>query len=91
MRSVNIFTAFAVMFLLLPAPPAKAEAKKLSAFMESQIEKRFKEADKNADGKLTLEEAEEGMPRVAKNFDKIDVQHKGYVTLDAIKTAAAAQ
>ena len=34
----------------------------------AQLEKRFKEADKDGDGKLTLDEAEAGMPRVAKNF-----------------------
>jgi hypothetical protein len=30
------------------------------------------------------------MPRVAKHFDEIDKDHKGYVTLDQIKAAMAA-
>ena len=51
------------------------------------LEQRFKAANKTNDGKLTLEQAKAGMPRVAKNFDKIDVDHKGYVTLDQIKEA----
>jgi hypothetical protein len=38
---------------------------------------------------LTLEEAQAGMPKVAANFDKIDTQKRGYVTLDQIKAAAA--
>jgi Ca2+-binding EF-hand superfamily protein len=50
-----------------------------------QAEERFAAADKNADGKLTLEEAKAGMPRIASSFDKIDVDKKGYVTLDQIK------
>jgi Ca2+-binding EF-hand superfamily protein len=50
-----------------------------------QAEERFAAADKNADGKLTLEEAKAGMPRIASGFSKIDVDKKGYVTLDQIK------
>ena len=38
-----------------------------------QAEERFAAADKNADGKLTLEEAKAGMPRIASAFSKIDV------------------
>ncbi len=50
-----------------------------------QAEERFAAADKNTDGKLTLEEAKAGMPRIASGFSKIDVDKKGYVTLDQIK------
>lgn len=51
----------------------------------TELETRFKASDKNADGKLTLEEAKEGMPRIADAFSHIDVEKKGYVTLDQIK------
>ena len=51
----------------------------------TELETRFKAADKNADGKLTLQEAKEGMPRVADAFSHIDIEKKGYVTLDQIK------
>ena len=50
-----------------------------------QLQEKFNLADKNADGKLSLEEAKEGMPRVARAFDKIDAQKDGYVTLEQIK------
>lgn len=53
-----------------------------------QIEEKFKAADKNSDGKLTLEEAKAGMPRVARAFSKIDVNNQGYVTVDDIKAKA---
>ena len=46
-------------------------------------------ADPNHDGKLTLEEAKAGMPRVAKNFDRIDVDKKGYITLDQLQAFIA--
>jgi Ca2+-binding EF-hand superfamily protein len=49
-----------------------------------EISAKFKAADKNADGQLSLDEAKAGMPRVAKGFDKIDVEKKGYVTLEQI-------
>lgn len=51
----------------------------------TELETRFKDADKNADGKLTLQEAKDGMPRIADAFSHIDVEKKGYVTLDQIK------
>lgn len=53
-----------------------------------QIDEKFKAADKNSDGKLTLEEAKAGMPRVARAFSKIDVNNQGYVTVDDIKAKA---
>jgi Ca2+-binding EF-hand superfamily protein len=56
--------------------------------LDKEIDQRFALADKNKDGKLTLEEAKEGMPRVASNFSRIDVQNKGYVTLAEIKAMA---
>jgi hypothetical protein len=65
--------------------PAKVDPERLNQFLET----RFAAADKNHDGKLTLQEARGGMPGVAKNFNLIDTDHKGYVTLDEIKAAAS--
>lgn len=58
------------------------------SFRDRQIDARFAQADKNHDGKLTLEEAQAGMPKVAANFDKLDTEKKGYLTVDQIKAAA---
>jgi len=55
---------------------------------DKEIDQRFALADKNKDGRLTLAEAKEGMPRIASNFSRIDVQNKGYVTLAEIKAMA---
>lgn len=72
--AVLLSTAVAQVYAADPPPPAN----------EAEIAARFKAADKNGDGKLTYEEAKEGMPRVAAAFDKIDTDKKGYVTLPEI-------
>lgn len=73
--------------LLAAAPPALAQ---LSATTDAMLTARFAAADKNKDGKLTLEEAKAGMPRVAKGFSQIDSAHRGFVTLEQIRAFAAA-
>lgn len=55
----------------------------------SVVEGRFRAADKDGDGKLTREEAKAGMPRVARGFDKLDADKKGYLTLEQVQAAAA--
>lgn len=45
----------------------------------------FKKADKDNDGTLDRKEAK-AMPRVAKNFDAIDVDKDGTVSLDEVHT-----
>lgn len=75
---------FMALLLLTGASAASGQ----ESFRDRQIDAKFASADKNQDGKLTLEEAQQGMPKVAANFDKIDTQKRGYVTLDQIKKAA---
>jgi Ca2+-binding EF-hand superfamily protein len=67
------------------------DANKLSKFMglsdatiEEKVTERFGKADVNRDGDLTMDEAKNGMPRVAKNFSAIDSTGKGYVSLSQI-------
>jgi len=66
---------------------ALADAKADAERRAQHIEERFNAADKNHDGKLTRAEAE-SMPRIAKNFDKIDKDKKGYVTVDQVRAFA---
>jgi hypothetical protein len=49
-------------------------------------EQRFLAANLAHDGHLTLEEAKGGYPDVAKHFEDIDADHKGYVTENDIRT-----
>jgi len=65
-----------------------ADAKADAEQRVKHIEERFKAADANHDGKLTLPEAEKSMPRIAKNFAKIDKEKKGYVTVEEVKSFA---
>jgi hypothetical protein len=55
------------------------------------LEQRFAAANTNHDGKLTLAEAQAGMPRVAQHFADIDTSHQGYITLDQIKLFMASR
>jgi hypothetical protein len=52
------------------------------------LAQRFANANVTHDGRLTLEQAQAGMPMVAQNFAEIDVDHKGYVTLPEIRMFA---
>ncbi|QGZ63249.1 EF-hand domain-containing protein [Paraburkholderia acidisoli] len=63
--------------------------------MLAQVQSRFAAANTTHDGKLTRDQAQAGMPRVAQHFDEIDTQHAGFVTLaqieDFMRTRAAAR
>ena len=53
--------------------------------MMSQLQEHFAAANTTHDGKLTLAQAQTGMPRVAQHFNEIDTQKQGYVTLAQIE------
>jgi hypothetical protein len=50
-----------------------------------QLDSRFAAANVTHDGKLTREQAQQGIPRVAQHFDEIDAQKLGYITLPQIQ------
>lgn len=65
------------------APAAHAQSYDMAL---SHLTSKFKAADKNGDGKLTLQEAKDGgMTRVAANFKTIDTDKDGYVTFAQLK------
>jgi len=66
--------------LLTPYLAASAEER------GARMEAHFKAADKDNDGSLTRDEAK-AMPRIAKNFDAIDVDKSGTVTLAEIQAS----
>ncbi|HEY4350896.1 MAG TPA: EF-hand domain-containing protein [Paraburkholderia sp.] len=59
--------------------------------MMQQLHERFTAANTTRDGKLTKQQAQLGMPRVAQHFDQIDTQKVGYVTLPQIEQFLATQ
>ena len=64
-----------------PSAPAK----------RAKWEERFAQADLAHDGHLTLEEAKGGYRSVAKHFQEIDVDGKGYITANDIRAWHALQ
>lgn len=84
-KTMQAFMTVAVCSVaLLAAASASAQPTDAKAAL---VERKFKMADKDGDGKLTRAEADAGMPLVARNFDRIDTDKKGYLTLDQIRTA----
>lgn len=77
--------------VLLAACGAVAPAFAQQGSAAERLAARFKAADANHDGKLTLDEAKAGMPVVARNFDKIDSTHAGSITLEQIAAWAMQQ
>ena len=53
------------------------------------MQQRFDQANTTHDGHLTLDQAKAGMPMVAKHFDAIDKDKKGYVTMDDVSAYRA--
>jgi Ca2+-binding EF-hand superfamily protein len=52
----------------------------------SKLDAAFRKADKDNDGKLTREEAK-SLPRVAKNFEAIDADKDGTVSVNEIRVS----
>ena len=86
-HKLNLAASVAVTLLVVTAVVSCAGSH--SKPTPEQIATRFQAADTNHDGKLTVEEAKAGAPRVAQVFSQIDVENKGYVTLEQLHAFAA--
>jgi Ca2+-binding EF-hand superfamily protein len=53
--------------------------------MKEKMEARFKEADVNGDGQISLDEAQSKMPRVAERFSTLDTDKNGLLSKDELK------
>ena len=76
LTALTALSALALTAVMSPAAFADDKGK--------ELEKRFTEADKDKDGKLTADEAK-AMPRVSKNFSRIDKDKLGYITLEQLQ------
>ena len=70
----------------LPAAGAPASGAALRGQAMEKLRQRFKQADTDGNGQLTLEEARKaGLGMVVKNFDQIDTAHSGHISFDDLK------
>jgi hypothetical protein len=80
---------FLSLFFLTPITqaqqPSAAQIKRFQAKLTTELPKRFANADTNQDGQLTKAEAKGKMPRVYDNFEAIDRQGRGFVSLQDIQ------
>jgi Ca2+-binding EF-hand superfamily protein len=81
MTTTPLFTLLAAVLVCSAAMPASGHAGHFA-----ELEQRFAAADKDHDGKLTLEEARAaGMTSVVRDFALIDKDKQGFVTLEQLK------
>jgi hypothetical protein len=74
-----------------PAPVASASTSTAPNSGRRSAAQHFADANTTNDGKLTLAQAQTGYKSIAKSFADIDVNHRGYVTVDDIKAWRAAK
>jgi hypothetical protein len=53
--------------------------------MRAAFDQRFKDADTNADGKLSLEEVQASMPRLAPHFSALDTDKDGFLSKEELQ------
>jgi Ca2+-binding EF-hand superfamily protein len=53
--------------------------------MKEKMEQRFNDADTNADGQLSLEEAQAKMPRLAERFAALDTDKNGQLSKEELR------
>jgi hypothetical protein len=66
----------------IDAAELQAHREKMRVEMRAKAEERWKSADTDGDGRLSLAEAQASMPHMAERFDKFDANKDGYVSRD---------
>jgi Ca2+-binding EF-hand superfamily protein len=64
---------------------AHATRHEMHGDMKEKMEGRFKEADANGDGQISLDEAQAKMPRVAEKFSTLDTDKNGFLSKEELK------
>jgi len=57
--------------------------------MKARMEERFKEADGNGDGQLSLDEVQAKLPRLADRFNTLDADKNGMLSKEELKRGGA--
>ena len=66
----------------LDAADLQTHREKMRVEMRAEAEERWKAADTDGDGRLSLAEAQASMPQMAERFQKFDANKDGYVSRD---------
>ena len=66
----------------LDATEMNAHRDRMRSEMRARADERWKAADTDGDGKLSLAEAQASMPQMAERFQKFDANKDGYVSRD---------
>lgn len=85
MRIPFYFAAACVIPMILHAPAAGAASATATPHTHLTMAQRFANANTTHDGHLTPDQAKAGYPTVARHFDAIDKDKRGYVTQDDIR------
>jgi hypothetical protein len=85
MRIVFPIVVACIMTFAAQAQPASVPASTAKTHTHLSMEQRFANANTTHDGHLTLDQAKTGYPTIARHFDAIDKDKKGYVTTDDIR------
>ena len=66
-------------------PDAKFLKGERQAQRREKISEKLRQADTNQDRAISRDEAEKGLPHLAKHFDKIDENHDGVITPEELR------
>lgn len=69
--------------------PAHVQIEERRRVMRKKIMERFLDADTDHDGSISLEEATEPLPQVARRFSRIDLNGDNVITLDELEVVMA--
>lgn len=53
--------------------------------MKARMEEKFKEADANSDGQISLDEAQSKMPKLAERFNTLDADKNGLLSKEELR------
>lgn len=64
---------------------ADDQSKEKRGHSKERMAEKFKKADTNQDGNISLDEAKANLPRLAENFSKVDKNSDGQISKDEMR------
>lgn len=69
--------------------PAHVQIEERRRVMHQRLQERFTQADRDNDGTISLEEAYDSMPQLARHFGEVDLNNDHGITLDELEILQA--